>query len=197
MKKFKNLFLIAFILINAVLVSSFITISKPNEVFAVGSTHTVTFKANGGVGNDYTQIFNDYETQNLTPNTFTREGYVFASWNDNIDGLGLTHYDCDGLTLAGSDLTLYAQWAEKFIITFNENGGSEVSDFNEPEGISITEPAEPTKTGYTFAGWFTDNTTFEEEFTFDTMPSENVTLFAQWTVNTYTIIFVTNGGVEV
>ncbi len=75
-------------------------------------------------------------------------------------------------------------------ITFNSNGGSEVSLQVIKENECITKPENPTKTGYTFNEWYCDDT----EFDFDTPITKNITLTARWTANTYTVTFNSNGG---
>ncbi|MCK7486333.1 MAG: InlB B-repeat-containing protein [Bacillus subtilis] len=60
-------------------------------------------------------------------------------------------------------------------------------------GTAVTQPADPTKTGYTFAGWYSD-AGLSSAYTFTTMPAENITIYAKWTINSYTIGFISNGG---
>jgi uncharacterized repeat protein (TIGR02543 family) len=68
----------------------------------------------------------------------------------------------------------------KYTITFNSNGGSSVASITAEAGEGITAPTAPTKTGYTFGGWYTDNNTFINEYEFTTMPEESFTLYAKW-----------------
>ena len=75
-------------------------------------------------------------------------------------------------------VTLYAKWG--YAITFNSNGGSETDSIIDVGGAEISAPDEPEKTGYVFSGWFTDDGTFEDEFIFETMPQQNITLYAEW-----------------
>ena len=76
--------------------------------------------------------------------------------------------------------------ATSYTLTFDTNGGSTIAPITQDYGTAITAPADPTKTGYTFAGWTPAIPT--------TMPAENMTIKAQWTVNQYTLTFDTNGG---
>ncbi|MFA5450183.1 MAG: leucine-rich repeat protein, partial [Clostridia bacterium] len=66
-------------------------------------------------------------------------------------------------------------------ITFNSNGGREVLPIIDITGSDLSEPVAPIKLGFTFAGWYIDNQTFENKYEFVTMPSENLTLHAKWT----------------
>ena len=83
-------------------------------------------------------------------------------------------------------LTVKAQWSlSGFTITFDTDGGSNIDPIIQDYGTPIIAPADPTKTGHTFAGWDPEIPA--------TMPADNITIKAKWTVNQYTIIFDTNG----
>ena len=93
-----------------------------------------------------------------------------------------------------------ADWIiNQYDVTFESNGGTSIAGETYDFNALIEEPADPTKTGYTFAGWFTDNDTFANEFDFmtDTMPSGGITLYAKWTINSYTVTFNSNDGTSV
>ena len=114
----------------------------------------------------------------------TKEGYTFIGWYNGESEWNFA----DAVTEA---LTLTAKWtANRYTITFKpENGGEDIV-ITQDYGTAITAPANPTKTGYTFAGW--DKTIPA------TMPAENITLTARWTVNQYTITFKPeNGGQDI
>lgn len=66
-----------------------------------------------------------------------------------------------------------------YTVTFDANGGSEVADQVVEEGQTIAEPEEPTREGYTFAGWFTDEA-LTQEYDFTATVSGNMTLYAKW-----------------
>lgn len=80
-------------------------------------------------------------------------------------------------------------------VTFEVNGGSEVSPITGVEsGATISAPTAPTKSGYTFGGWYKDSgLTTAWDFSTDTVTA-NITLYAKWTENIYTISFNANGG---
>ncbi len=71
------------------------------------TTHTVTFEPNGGTGAATTQVRSG--TVALDPNTFTRDGYVFAGWNTQQDGQGTPYADGADFDFS-SDQSLWAQW---------------------------------------------------------------------------------------
>lgn len=80
-----------------------------------------------------------------------------------------------------------------YTISFEENGGTTVTDMTQEAGSSVSAPTTPTKTGYTFGGWYSDSG-LATSYTFLVMPSQNITLYAKWQINQYTITFETNGG---
>ena len=79
-------------------------------------TYTVTFDPNGGSGMMAPQTFTEGVAQNLTPNTFTREGFTFIGWNTMADGSGNSFVDGASVT-ASSNATLYAQWKAVPVVT--------------------------------------------------------------------------------
>lgn len=78
-------------------------------------------------------------------------------------------------------------------VTFNTNGGSLVISQSVPNGATAKEPPTPTKTGYTFTGWYSD-AGFTTVFNFATPITASTTLYAKWTINQYNVIFNANGG---
>ncbi len=83
-----------------------------------------------------------------------------------------------------------------FTISFEENGGSAVDDITQESGSAVLAPAAPSRTGYTFVGWFSD-VALTTAYTFGTMPSSNLTLYAKWQINQYTMTFSVDGGTTV
>lgn len=82
----------------------------------------------------------------------------------------------------------------KATITFEENGGSQVKDITKVVGSLIGTLPTPEKAGYTFGGWYTDNGTFQSEFSGNKMPDGGAVLYAKWIANKYTVNFHVNGG---
>ena len=119
---------------------------------------------------------------------FTRAGYTQVGWA-TVDG-GEKVYDFEDIYTKNEALTLYPVWnTNKYTITFDTNGGSEIAPITQDYGTEITAPDNPTRKGYTFKGW-------DKEIP-ETMPAENITVKAQWEINQYTITFDTNGGSEI
>ena len=124
-----------------------------------------------GDGNAVTDIklYNDSLT--LRGALFTRTGHTQTGWA-TVDG-GEKVYSLDDIYTKNEALTLYPVWnTNKYTITFDTNGGSEIAPITQDYGTNITAPADPTREGYTFIGWDTEIPT--------TMPAENITLKAKW-----------------
>ena len=119
---------------------------------------------------------------------FTRAGYTQVGWS-TVDG-GEKVYGFEDVYTQNEALTLYPVWnTNKYTITFDTNGGSEIAPITQDYGTEITAPANPTRKGYTFKGG-------DKEIP-KTMPAENITVKAQWKINQYTITFDTNGGSDI
>ncbi len=124
-----------------------------------------------GSGNAVTDIkfYNDALT--LRGALFTRTGHTQVGWA-TVDG-GEKVYGFEDIYAKNEALTLYPVWnTNKYTITFDTAGGSEIAPITQDYGTAITAPADPTREGYTFTGWDTEIPT--------TMPAENITLKARW-----------------
>ena len=156
--------------------------------FTAGEGIPITFHANGGTGDDYTQnIYGGKGT--LKANTFTRAGKVFAGWATSTDGTAV-YTDQASVTVTEA-LDLYACWADASIVTFDNDG--KTSTVQAPTGAPIGSaliPSEGTKKGYQFDGWFHGDT----QLTAETVITEDITFTAKWTPIIYTIAFDPNGG---
>lgn len=95
----------------------------------------------------------------------------------------------DSVTINGADITLYAKVEQGYWLTFESNGGSYVAPAFYANGTTAKSPDEPTKSGYTFAGWYTDGD-LKTPASFDSITA-STTLYAKWTAGTetkYTVI---------
>jgi uncharacterized repeat protein (TIGR02543 family) len=103
-------------------------------------------------------------------------------------------------TMPANDIKLYAQWGvDTYDVTFDVNGGESSNPSNQIVGFGklISEPSTPVKTGYSFTGWNTslDGSGSMWNFATDSMPEEDVELYAQWEINEYALSFDTTGAV--
>lgn len=111
----------------------------------------------------------------------TKEGYRFDGWYyDNNGGKAKWDFDKDTVTRA---MTLTAKWVQTYTVAFDTSGGSAVAPVTVDAGSTVTKPADPTKSGYTFGGWYKDSTLQTPwDFANDTVTADT-TLYAKWTAN--------------
>lgn len=153
-----------------------------------GNEIAITFDPNGGTGSMEAMSVNPGVNNMLTANTFTRENYTFTGWNTAADGTGTAYADKATVNFS-ENTTLYAQWTQDPVITFDANGGDGTM------GAQTVKPSEATaltansftRADYDFTGWNTaaDGTgkayADKAEITTDT----DITLYAQWTLHKY------------
>lgn len=151
----------------------------------VTEEYTVTFNAYGGFPTPDEQHVKSGEKAVL-PAAPTLKGYTFAFWYLGDDEQNATAYDFN--TPVTENITLTAKWnINKYTVTFNSYGGTPVPPAQEVEyGLTATEPATaPTKTGYTFDGWYLG----DEKYDFSDAVEQNITLYANWKKNIYTVTY--------
>ena len=156
-------------------------------------TYNITYNLNGGTGATNT-TYNVESAAITLPNAPTKTGYTFAGWYDNanLTGNKVTQV-AKGST---GDKAFWATWtANKYTITWDANGGSvtPASSTYTYDGEAVQLPT-PTRTGYTFNGWFTASSggTNISDVGKTNKPASNKTYYAQWTENTYTVNIVAN-----
>lgn len=141
----------------------------------------------------------------LTANAFKRSGYTFTGWNTKKDGSGKAYQnkaEVKNLTSkSGGKVTLYAQWKKakqtekKYTITYKLNKGKN----NKSNPTSYTKKTATIKfknaarKGYSFKGWYKDKKYQKKVTQIKKGSTGNVTLYAKWTANQYTIKFNGNG----
>jgi uncharacterized repeat protein (TIGR02543 family) len=146
------------------------------------TVYTITYELNDG---------GDTTTDNsMNPGTYTvddevilgdpeRIGYAFDGWfADAALTVPVTQID-SGST---GNQTFYAKWVVgEYTIFFELNGGEGTTEITAAYNTEISAPADPTRDGYTFAGWYLDDGVFEDKYEFPTqMPGESVTIYAKW-----------------
>jgi len=159
--------------------------------------YTVTYVYNNGTAGKTTQTVKsgDRVTGVDVP---ARSGYTFDGWYTSSTG-GIK-YDFNNTVT--SDLTLYAHWtqnssAQSYTVTFKANGGNPGNVQTVQSGDQATIPTSPTRSGYTFDGWFTSEVG-GVLFDFKTPVTSDLTLYAHWTAivpaKACTVTFKANGG---
>jgi uncharacterized repeat protein (TIGR02543 family) len=172
------------------------------------NTYTVQFKANGGSGSMSDQLFTYGTAQDLTANAFNRVGYTFVGWNTQADGNGTSYKDKESVnnltTTNGGTVNLWAQWTvNTYTVTLNNQSATTAGTASVTATYNAAMPTitVPTKTGYTFGGYFTEaNGGGTQYYNADGTSAKNwnltaaTTLYAKWSLDTYTITYNLAGG---
>lgn len=152
------------------------------SVWHISFIYAVTFDYNGGTcdGQPSSTIEVAWgRTVGALPEPLLT-GHTFTGWDPAVTA---------GTTVT-SNMTLVAQWdVNTYTISFETTGGTPIEPIQFDYGAPIVMPADPVKEGNTFLGW-------DAEIP-GTMPDHDIVLTASWSVNTYTITFVTGGGTEI
>ena len=141
------------------------------------NTYHLAFDSNGGTPVD--TIAQDYDTALVPPADPSRTGYTFLGWQPALPD-----------SIPPCDMTYSAQWkANTYRLAFDANGGTPVDSITQDYDTALVPPAAPRRTGYTFLGW--------EPALPDSIPPYDMTYTAQWQVNTYYLVFDSDGGTPV
>ncbi len=164
-------------------------------------SYIIRYDGNGASsGNMSGAIYKYGTTYNLSGNTYARDNYKFTGWNTKADGTGTAYTDKQQINLLSTDnvpSTLYAQWKKTtYTITYNLNGGvNNSANLNKYVSGTAVTLRNPTKTGYTFGGWYTNSSFKGNRVTAINVNSKsNIVLYAKWTDIRYTITYKLNGG---
>lgn len=150
------------------------------------ASHEVVYDVDGVITDE--MILNG----NLINYNPSKTGHTFNGWY-----LEPT-FDTQFTGAVNQSYKLYAKFTvNQYSITFNSNGGTAVTTLTQNYLSDVIEPTEPTRAGYEFNGWYTDNNTFNNLYVFSTMPLNGIALHAQWIAIDYTITFNSNGGSSV
>ena len=150
-------------------------------------TYAVTLNTNGGTINSGNVTSYTYGVGATLPTAgdMTYTGHTFVGWydNENLTGSPVT-------AIGGTEMGNKEYWAKweinQYTITVKpENGKADIT-ITQDYGTPITAPADPTREGYTFAGW--------DKAIPATMPAENLTITAHWSLDTYSITYNLDGG---
>ena len=168
----------------------------------IPETYVIKFDVNGHGLDTAPEDIKDvaYSSTFKKPADPTETGYTFKGWYTDKDCTDGNEFNFDvPVTSDAYEITLYAKWEiNKYTVTFDFNTGKTSTPKTEEVeyGSSVSKPTESTHTGYTFGGWYTAD---GKEFTFDadgksTNPiTDNITLYAKWEINKYTVTFDVDG----
>jgi len=156
-------------------------ITRHTTIYAkwIPITYTVRFDVNGGsaVSNQTVEHGKKASQPAQEP---TKAGYTFGGWY--ISNAYTTPYDFN--SAINENTTIYAKWIPgMYTVRFDVDGGSAISDQTVEYGEKASQPKiEPTKAGYTFVGWYTNNA-YTTPFKFDTAITANTVIYAKWISN--------------
>lgn len=153
------------------------------------SNATLTWSVVAGASKYELRLTNTSTSNTTTSYPTTNSAYLTlaagTTYSWTVQAIG------DGLTYNSSDITEGEDFTSHYTITYNVDGGTTVEDGC---GTTLPDPLPTTtKTGYTFAGWYTDSE-FNTSATAGAAITQNTTLYAKWTANTYIITLDANGG---
>ncbi len=168
---------------------------------------TVIFDPNGATGGVMEVQYGAFNTPlELKANGYTRDDYNFGGWNTKADGTGTDYKDKATIPASAmtGDITLYAKWDKKtFTVTYNKNAsdatGTMMPDDFDKEKDAKLSANQFKRTDYIFTGWNTEAKGTGIAYTDkDTISAgkitKDITLYAQWTQNIFTVSFNANGG---
>lgn len=166
--------------------------------------YKVTYDGNANTGGDVPIDSTNYEDNELVTvlaNTgnLVKTGYIFGGWNTKADGTGTNYTAGSGTFNIISDTTLYAKWnSYSYTVTFDSDGGTPVTSTKtvaSPATTVGTLPTNPTKSGFYFAGWFTEKIGAGTQFMANTIVTGSLTVYANWSSTVkYFLVFNVDGG---
>lgn len=163
----------------------------------VVNSYTVNYDGNGATAGaappSGSHTYNTGVTMPGNSGNLVRTGYTFAGWNTAANGSGTNYPAGSTYTIGAAHVTLYAKWTiNSYTVSFNSNGGSTIGSQTVNYGGAAIRPNDPIKTGHTFEGWYKDSG-LTIDFDFAEEIEDHTTLYANWTVNSYTVTYNDNG----
>lgn len=141
------------------------------------TARTITFNVAGGYAEPPQVIGHGELAVRPQDEDQVKAGFQFINWYADAQFATEFNFDAE----INADTTVYAKYLGKFAVSYQSNGGSEVAGEIVLDGGLATKPADPTKTGKTFGGWYTDDGTFTVLFDFaNTAIIADINLFAKW-----------------
>ena len=179
-----------------------ITDNKDKTLYAVWSAikYTITYNANGGTGAPASTEKTHGQTLTLSSTKPTKTGYTFLGWAESSTATSAT-YQAGGSFSKDANTTLYAVWkVDGYTVKYNANGGTGApADQTKTHNVALTlSTTKPTRPGYTFKGWSTSSTATTASYQpgGSYTANNNVTLYAVWSEDTYTVTYNENGGIS-
>lgn len=164
------------------------------------STVTLSYNANGGSGAPSSATVTPDTSYTLSTTVPTRTGYTFNGWSTSRTAASGTYQAGDSIIVSG-DTTLYAVWtANTYTVTYNAKSGTWANGATTSQTVTYGQTwttlsnSELTRTGYTFQGWSSSSSATSVTHNANTAQSKwtstsNLTLYAVWTINIYTVAY--------
>ncbi|WP_347723695.1 S-layer homology domain-containing protein [Lysinibacillus capsici] len=161
------------------------------ENTSVISTFTITYNGNTNTGGTVPTDSETYEQGEIVIvlgniGNLVKVGYTFEGWNTQADGRGIDYASASTVLMGSGNIILYAKWNPVTVthtVSFNVAGGSAVSNQTVVHEGKANQPTKaPTKAGYTFGGWYTNNA-YTTPYNFNTVITANTVIYAKWISN--------------
>jgi len=137
--------------------------------------------------NSYIVLFVDWDGRVLKSDIVTHGGTATPPQNPSRDGWDFTGWNPATFTNITSSTTFSAQYTQKnYTVVFKDWDGNVIDTQNVPHGTAAIAPADPIREGYTFTGW---------DLSFNNVLA-NMTITAQYDINTYKVVFLNYDGTE-
>jgi uncharacterized protein (TIGR02145 family)/uncharacterized repeat protein (TIGR02543 family) len=181
---------------------------KPGDKFTMGdknvtlyarwtvNRYAIFYRGNGNTsGKALDTVTVDYNdsVEIAGKGDLVRTGWSFTGWNTKADGSGTVYPADTAIIMKAADLTLYAQWKKNgYAVVFDARGGTPAKTERTVQYGDTVKPPDVSRTGYSLENWYRDSAyTTVWDFAKDTV-TEDMTLYAKWTENSYTITFDKN-----
>ena len=159
----------------------------------LNKTVSLTFNANGGSGTMTAQDCQYNVNCTIKANTFTKTGHSFSGWATTATGAKV--YNDKGTIKITTATTLYAKWtADTYTLTYDSQSGTACNSKTGTYGSTWGDLCQPTRTGYTFGGWYTGTNGTGTKVESTSTISGNLKVYAKWTNATYAINYYLNDG---
>ena len=153
-----------------------------------GIRYTVTVNVDAAQGTASASPASAEAGTTVTLTATPKPGYIFKAWQST--DVAIT--DAGQFTMPAKNVTVNAVFERVYTVTFYTGGGSYVAPQTLTANEKVTKPVtDPTRTGYTFAGWYADSTC-KTPYTFGNTVSADTTVYAGWRAHTYTVVFDKN-----
>ena len=170
--------------------------TQSRTIYAKWIANSLTVNFNSSSGSAIASVTVEVGASLSAPTPPTRTGYTFSGWSATDGGTAISFPYAHGQT---ANFTLFALWtANSLTVTYNSNGGSDVTSSSVNTAASISAaPTPPTRAGYTFSAWSATDGGTAISFPYAHGQTANFTLFALWTANSLTVTYNSNGGSDV